>query len=41
MNATIQVIQMGVPIARCELLDVNAVRAVNAQKLGLRERRCC
>ena len=36
--ATIQVIQMGVPIARCELLDANAVRAVNAQsKLGLRE----
>jgi hypothetical protein len=29
---------MGVPIARCELLDLNAVRAVNAQsKLGLRE----
>ncbi len=26
---TIQVIQMGVPIARVELLDVNAVRAVN------------
>jgi D-lactate dehydrogenase (cytochrome) len=38
VNATIQTIQMGVPIARCELLDVNAVRAVNAQsKLGLRE----
>ena len=38
VNATIQIIQMGVPIARCELLDVNAVRAVNAQsKLGLRE----
>ena len=38
VNATIQLIQMGVPIARCELLDVNAVRAVNAQsKLGLRE----
>ncbi|HRI18701.1 MAG TPA: FAD-linked oxidase C-terminal domain-containing protein [Burkholderiaceae bacterium] len=35
---TIQIIQMGVPIARCELLDVNAVRAVNAQsKLGLIE----
>ena len=29
---------MGVPIARCELLDVNAVRFINAQsKLGLRE----
>jgi D-lactate dehydrogenase (cytochrome) len=39
---TIQIIQMGVPIARCELLDANAVRAVNAQsKLGLRESRCC
>jgi len=38
VNATIQIIQMGVPIARCELLDRNAVRAVNAQsKLGLRE----
>ena len=38
VNATIQIIQIGVPIARCELLDVNAIRAVNAQdKLGLRE----
>jgi D-lactate dehydrogenase (cytochrome) len=38
VRATIQIIQMGVPIARCELLDVNAVRAVNAQsRLGLRE----
>lgn len=38
VRATIQIIQMGVPIARCELLDVNAVRAVNAHsKLGLRE----
>jgi D-lactate dehydrogenase (cytochrome) len=38
VDTTIRVIQMGVPIARCELLDVNAVRAVNAQsKLGLRE----
>jgi D-lactate dehydrogenase (cytochrome) len=38
VRATIHVIQMGVPIARCELLDVNAVRAVNQQsKLGLRE----
>ncbi len=36
--ATIQIVQIGVPIARCELLDVNAIRAVNAQdKLGLRE----
>jgi D-lactate dehydrogenase (cytochrome) len=38
VQATIQVIQMGVPIARCELLDSNAVRFINAQsKLGLRE----
>lgn len=38
VQATIQVIQMGVPIARCELLDANAVRYVNTQsKLGLRE----
>jgi D-lactate dehydrogenase (cytochrome) len=38
VNTTIQVIQMGVPIARCELLDTNAVRAVNAHdKLNLRE----
>ncbi len=38
VDTTIQLIQMGVPIARCELLDTNAVRAVNAQsKLGLRE----
>ena len=38
VDATIQTIQMGVPIARCELLDVNAVRAVNEHsKLGLRE----
>ncbi|MEP7281661.1 MAG: FAD-linked oxidase C-terminal domain-containing protein [Rubrivivax sp.] len=38
VQATIQVIQMGVPVARCELLDVNAVRYVNRQsQLGLRE----
>ncbi|WP_425257003.1 FAD-binding oxidoreductase [Rubrivivax sp. RP6-9] len=38
VDATIQIIQMGVPVARCELLDVNAVRFINAQsKLGLRE----
>ena len=38
VRTTIQVIQMGVPIARCELLDVNAIRGVNAYaKLGLRE----
>jgi D-lactate dehydrogenase (cytochrome) len=38
VRATIQVIQMGVPIARCELLDVNAIRGVNQYSgLGLRE----
>ncbi len=38
VNTTIQIIQMGVPIARCELLDANAVRAVNRHdKLTLRE----
>jgi D-lactate dehydrogenase (cytochrome) len=37
VTATIRIIQMGVPIARCELLDANAVRAVNAHsKLTLR-----
>ena len=29
VRTTIQLIQMGVPIARCELLDAHAVRAVN------------
>ena len=38
VDATIQIIQMGVPIARCELLDANSVRAVNRyEKLALRE----
>ncbi len=38
VRTTIQIIQMGVPIARCELLDVNAVRAVNRHsRLSLRE----
>ncbi len=38
VQTTIQIIQMGVPIARCELLDVNAIRAVNRHsKLTLRE----
>ena len=38
VRTTIQVIQMGVPIARCELLDTNAVRAVNQHsRLGLQE----
>jgi D-lactate dehydrogenase (cytochrome) len=29
VNTTIQIIQLGVPIARCELIDANTVRAVN------------
>jgi D-lactate dehydrogenase (cytochrome) len=38
VKTTIQVIQLGVPIARCELLDANAVRAVNLHDhLALRE----
>ena len=38
VNTTIQMIQLGVPIARVELIDNNTVRMVNAQsKLGLRE----
>ncbi len=38
VRTTIQIIQMGVPIARCELLDANAVRAVNRySQLSLRE----
>jgi D-lactate dehydrogenase (cytochrome) len=37
VSTAIQIIQMGVPIARCELLDANAVRAVNQHdKLTLR-----
>src|SRR5438046_3756197 len=38
VHTTMQIIQMGGPIARCELLDTNAVRAVNRHdKLSLRE----
>ncbi|HJV63696.1 MAG TPA: FAD-linked oxidase C-terminal domain-containing protein [Albitalea sp.] len=38
VQTTIEIIQVGVPIARCELLDTNAVRAVNRHdKLALRE----
>ena len=38
VRTTIQVIQLGVPIARVELIDVNTVRMVNVHsKLGLRE----
>ena len=38
VQTAIQLIQMGVPIARCELLDANAIRAVNKHsKLALQE----
>ncbi len=38
VNTTIQIIQLGVPIARVELIDANTVRMVNAHsKLGLSE----
>ncbi|GAA3985134.1 FAD-linked oxidase C-terminal domain-containing protein [Comamonas faecalis] len=38
VRSVIQTIQLGVPIARVELIDVNSVRMVNAHsKLGLRE----
>jgi D-lactate dehydrogenase (cytochrome) len=38
VKTTIQIIQLGVPIARCELLDANTVRVVNTHsKLGLTE----
>ncbi len=38
VRTTIQVIQMGVPIARCELLDAHAIRGVNKHShLTLRE----
>lgn len=38
VKTTIQIIQLGIPIARVELIDVNAVRMVNQYaKLSLRE----
>jgi D-lactate dehydrogenase (cytochrome) len=38
VRTTIEIIQMGVPIARVELIDVNSVRMVNTHsKLSLRE----
>ena len=38
VRTTIEIIQLGVPIARVELIDANTVRMVNAHsKLGLRE----
>lgn len=39
VNAVIQTIQMGVPVARVEFLDENGVKAINAHdKLGLPEK---
>jgi D-lactate dehydrogenase (cytochrome) len=38
VNTTMLIIQMGIPIARCELLDANTIRMVNVHsKLALRE----
>ena len=38
VQTAMQVIQIGVPIARCELLGANAIKAVNAHdKLCLKE----
>ena len=38
VNTTIHIVQMGVPIARCELLDANTIRMVNKHSnLSLRE----
>ncbi len=38
VRTTIAIIQLGVPIARCELLDANAIRGVNRHsRLSLRE----
>ena len=38
VRTTIQIIQLGIPIARVELIDANTVRMVNAHsKLTLRE----
>jgi D-lactate dehydrogenase (cytochrome) len=38
VRTTIEIIQLGVPIARCELLDANAIRGVNRHShLSLRE----
>ena len=38
VRTTIQIIQMGIPIARVELIDINSVRMVNAySKLNLEE----
>ena len=38
VRTTIAIVQLGVPIARCELIDANSVRMVNAHsKLNLRE----
>jgi D-lactate dehydrogenase (cytochrome) len=38
VRTTIQIVQLGIPIARCELLDAHAVRAVNKhERMQLRE----
>ena len=38
MQTAIEIMQSGIPIARCELLDANAVKAVNRHdRLQLRE----
>lgn len=38
VRSTIAAVQLGIPLARCELMDVNAVIAVNkVERLGLRE----
>jgi D-lactate dehydrogenase (cytochrome) len=42
VRTTIQIIQLGVPIARVELIDANTVRAGNAHsKLTCAKSPCC
>ena len=42
VRTVIQTIQLGVPIARVELIDANSVRMVNAHsKLACARSRCC
>jgi D-lactate dehydrogenase (cytochrome) len=42
VRTTIQIIQLGVPIARCELIDANTVRMVNAYaSWGCAKSPCC
>jgi D-lactate dehydrogenase (cytochrome) len=41
-NTTIAIIQLGVPIARCELMDAKTVRMVNATTSWVcAKSRCC